>query len=366
MAGAFSRLGKDAVRLGSIMMICRRFRLSLVALCALFFPVLAHAQSYPPAWNSSASYAIGDQVQINGNVLRAIKAVAPGTFKYSSWELWQVRASSTYLVGIGQTFTSIRTAWTFIQNARIADGAYLHLYLSSAHGGYSEMLTSAFSLDHAFGAKISLIGDNPSDTFIFNGNGSDGLTIDSGHALAAVTNIGLTGTFNAAVAIHASANSCIQSVSGVNVAGFNRGVEADTGAYLNCAANLTFTNVVAFDFGALENGIIIVGNGFTCNHSVDEAFFATLGGDIQALNPVIQFGSVAGAYAVDGGVMDIVGAHITQCGVGIAADQSSRIIAEASTLSGNTLDLSADHGATIDALGGTYATVFNGNGGLIF
>jgi hypothetical protein len=63
---------------------------SFCFLSALALLSVARAQSYPPAWNSAAHYAIGDQVQAAGNVYRAIKAVSSAVnpaADYTDWEL---------------------------------------------------------------------------------------------------------------------------------------------------------------------------------------------------------------------------------------------------------------------------------------
>jgi hypothetical protein len=44
----------------------------------MILAVACAAQSNPPAWTSTATYASGDQVQRNGNVFRATKAVPAG------------------------------------------------------------------------------------------------------------------------------------------------------------------------------------------------------------------------------------------------------------------------------------------------
>ncbi len=164
-------------------------------------PNLARAQSFPPAWSSSASFAAGDIVQYGGNWYRAMTALsADGPYPasaYGKWELNYVRSNTTLAIGAGQAFANLAYAWQFARNARIADAAYLHLDIVTTSGNFNENFNSAFSLDHSFGALISIIGDNPNNIILnFTGATSNGLTIDTGHVIGLVDNLVLTGSFS--------------------------------------------------------------------------------------------------------------------------------------------------------------------------
>ncbi len=153
------------------MFVCRwrkasRLALALSALVVfILVPGAGRAQSNPPAWSSSAVYAVGDQVQTGGNVYRAITKISSpsGTspaVDYTHWQLSQVLSNTTLLIGGGQTFPNLVTAWTYALYARVADGVYLHFYISTARGDFQEDFGGPFLLDHGSGARIAILGDN--------------------------------------------------------------------------------------------------------------------------------------------------------------------------------------------------------------
>ena len=301
-----------------------------IALCAaaavalLTFATPCRAQSYPPAWSAGASYAVGDQVQLNGNVLRAIKAVSPGGFKYASWELWEVRASSTYMIGIAQTFTSLPAAWTFAQNARVADGAYLHFYISSAHGAFNETFSAPFSLDHGSGARMSIIGDNESNvTLTFHD--VNGLVIDSGHTFGLLSNLTLVGqtTDISYTGITATRNSTLPAVQFVAITGFSLPIIAEYGASIT----MNHEGVTQGTYGI-------------------QALF---GGVINAESCTVT-GCTCGVYASDGGIIDISSGSITSCYSGIFAERRGYVNASSATFGANKhIDIEADTAAVVSA-----------------
>jgi len=204
----------------------------------------AFGQSFPPAWSSTAHYALGDIVQENQNYYRCTHAVTTPTLDpskaYFNWELWEVRLNTTVLIGTGQTFPTLQAAWAYGQCARISQGAYLHYYLVSTQGAHSETISSGLSLDHPFGASISIIGDSEAKNSLHIPFGSNGITIDSGHALALISNVQLLGDDEAHVALTASDNSLI-SLSNCNVNGFDNCLHATFGAMLHLSPTVTFT-----------------------------------------------------------------------------------------------------------------------------
>ncbi len=74
---------------------------------------------------------MGDLVTDYGNIYRCEVTVSTPYLDpsktYKNWELFYVRSSTTLPIGVGQTFPDLATAWTYAHNARVAQGAYLHL-----------------------------------------------------------------------------------------------------------------------------------------------------------------------------------------------------------------------------------------------
>jgi hypothetical protein len=94
------------------------------------------------------------------------------------------------MIGTGQTFTTLAAAWTYAQNAKIADGGYLHFYISSVNGNFTEAFTAPFLLDNQGGARMALIGDSTSND-ILQFNGTNGLIVDKGHSFNTLSNLTL-------------------------------------------------------------------------------------------------------------------------------------------------------------------------------
>lgn len=216
----------------------------IACICA---PVMAGAQNFPPAWNAAAHYAAGDQVQENGNVFRCTHAVTAPNLdpaKAYYWELWEVRLNTTLLVGVGQTFPTLSAAWAYGLSARIVGGAYLHYYVVTTAGAYLQTLTTGLSLNHPFGANISIIGDSKAGNEFYMPSGSSGFSIDSGHNLAALINLQIIGSNSTNSGISVSGNARIGLVSNCYLNGFVMCIHAYDGGCLNCDKYVTFSGPV--------------------------------------------------------------------------------------------------------------------------
>jgi len=328
--------------------------ISLALLAA--WPSLARAQSYPPEWKSTSSYAIGDQVQLNGNVLRATHAVTPGGFKYDEWELWEVRANSNVMIGSGQTFTTFPAAWAYVQNARIAEGAYLHLYISTAKMAFSENFTSPVNLNHPFGANISIIGDNQADVNL--SFSATGFTLDSGHSIALISGMTLTGSQTGS-AIQLIGNASIKAVTNVPISLFRIGIDSQQGSSIYCDKYVTITQfgtaASAQDNASVvfEDGAIFSDGNLAGSNGLYEAF----GGYIQAKSSYLT-GCVNGVQATQGGVVNIEGAKLDNNTYGILATMRAHVDCENATFPRGVnqnydYDIECVAAATVDATGTT-------------
>jgi len=351
--------------------------LTLAALCSLAaaFSTKALAQSYPPAWSSSSAYAAGDQVQLNGNVLRAVIPSTAGSFIYSHWELWDVRANTTLMVGVGQTFTNLLTAWNYVHNARVTDGAYLHLYISTAHGAFSETFTSPFSLDQDSGANISIMGDKPGN-IILTFSASNGFVIDSAHAFGTLENLTMNGAANYS-GVAASNSATIGQIINLTVNNFGNSFTATTNA-----------NLYMPDFGATGYAQAVtasLGGTVNCPNVNLSARGGIEGGDLVATQGGIIYASGASLsnsntalYANYGGIIYASGSSIWGCTTGCFAIEGGKIYVERNTFGANVgagaqpneTDLDAKLGGLIDAflVTGTVPTqsIDTGYGSYIF
>lgn len=161
------------------------FRLVLVIfIAALSLCEAAQAQSYPPAWNNTSHYVPGDMVTDYGNVYRCLTAVTKPYLDpsktYADWELSYVRNNTSVLIGMGEPFPNLFTAWNYVRNARVAGAAFLHLNIVTTGGNLNETFSAPLSLDHESGGQISIVGDNVNNIQLSFPNGN-ALTIDSGH-----------------------------------------------------------------------------------------------------------------------------------------------------------------------------------------
>jgi len=325
--------------------------------------VAASAQSYPPAWSSSATYAIGDQVQVSGNIYRATETVSAGgvspAINYEHWELYYVRANTTLIIGKGQTFPTLHTAWIFLENARIAESASVKLYISSANGNYSETANTNFNLDHPFGSQISIMGDGTAVRIIFP---SIGFSIDSNHAFGSISNMNVSylGQGLGEYGIFATSNGNIADLSNVILYGFTDGIYAVGGGQVFCNNSLTFDDVKN-DVVASLNATITISGGLAIgapsysSHVAAYIFNASKGAQIQAEGSSLYNVSGSVAYAISGGVIDLDGSTIGYSTYGVEAYKGGRIIVANCKFENNGVDIVASEGGTVDAAGASYA-----------
>jgi hypothetical protein len=346
---------------------------------------VARAQSFPPAWSSNATYAAGDLVVEGGNIYRAIKPVishiANPAVNYTDWQLNQVQSNTTLMVGVGQVFPDLATAWTYALYCRVSDGVYLHFYISTNNGNFSESFSAPFLLDHGSGARIAILGDLTSHiTFSFSG--TNGMIIDTGHSLNTLSAVTLQSTAgNTVIGIKADGNASIAAVSDTVITGFNTCVQATN----NASVTLTSTmNMLGFSHDALDaedlgsivfNGGSIFGPGANTQAT---GLFSTSGGEIKAIGSVInacQQGALAseggridlisgtvsgcgfGIIATYGGSIDFNGGAATSCGIGVDASERGYIDISDGSATGNLIyDLTCSAGGYITAASASYVT----------
>lgn len=333
----------------------------VLAVPSVFLPALSRAQSYPPVWSSTASYAAGDLVQYGGNWYRAIKALsAHGPYPsngYGDWEMNYIRSNTTIMIGVGQQFSSLQDAWAFILEARVADGAYLHLAISTAHGELLDTFTGQFSLDHQSGSKISIIGDNNSKIFLGGSAGfpGNGFTLDTGHDLALLSGVTVLGQgLNAGgTGINVTGGASISCV-GVQVTLFDIGVAASQNANVEMDGTSGTPLSAGYGIYAITNASVTL-IGFSCMDVPTGAIlFASSGGTISAEDCTLNGESSAntvGVNAVAGGSIDVSSSSIKDFAIAMKAFDHSFINAEDVVIGGNQTDMSAIQNAVINASG---------------
>ena len=349
-------------------MLAKCYVMTMATMALLFSLVsVGTAQTSPPAWSATATYSIGDQAQMNGNIYRAIKAVGTAGLKptvaYRYWELYYVRANTTLVIGVGQTFPDLVSAWNYGLNATIAGSAALTLYISTAKGNFNETFTGGFALDHAFGARITIEADHADNTNLTFTNTS-GFYLDSGHAIGFIGDLQLTSASTGGyTAFYLSGNASIFETFGMIFNNFYAAVYVEKGAQINCANTLLFDGV-HYPFIADSNASISISGGFSfsndtlnSNPQMYAAFYAEDGGRIFAENCTVYNAKYEIAYATSGGTIDVSGGTLALAPIGLVAVSGGRIEAEYSTISQCANDdLDADHGGTINAAGATYTT----------
>ncbi len=341
----------------------------------------ACAQSFPPVWNSTASYAAGDIVQYGGNWYRAMTAITthyvnPAT-TYGSWELNYARSNTTLLIGVGQSFSSLQNAWLFAHNARVADGAYVHFDIITTKGAFNETFTLPFSLDQGSGANMSIVCDHPANnTLTFSG--SNGFTIDSGHAFGLLENLNLVGTPDYS-GIYATNSASLTEAANCTVSGFGISCYASSNAALNLpdVFPTNFSTALYADLG----GTISAPNVRALDEHLNlytYGLLANRGGTIYADGATLA-GVNSGALAENGGLVYAYSSFIWGCAYGCVAQNGGRVFVEYATFGMNAgsgatanqnADLSAYNAGIIDATRyqGTQPTVLGlgGDGSYVY
>jgi hypothetical protein len=324
----------------------------LAALVAV--PAKGFSQAFPPVWSNTATYAGGDLVTDYGNIYRCIKDVTTPYLDpsktYANWELYFVRNNTTIVIGTGQPFPSLTTAWTYSKNATIAQGAYLHLTISTANGDYAETMASPFSLDHPFGASISILGDHASKiklTFSFIG-----FTLDSGHALGALSNVTLKGP-GGDIGLQATTGATMASVSGVEIDGFLSDVNASVNA------SITFSNLTISNSNTQGQGITC-SSGATIYFQTAESLtgtgasgsigiFAIDGGRVVAESFIISHWGT-GIQCWEGGYVDAYTSYLENCSIGIDSELRGFVDDNDGSFTSNTDDVECRTGGGVAVL----------------
>jgi hypothetical protein len=342
----------------------------ILAICLLVGSSEARAQSYPPAWSSSSKYAVGDVVQAGGNWYRAIKAITtpPGTSPttdYTDWQLNVVLANTTLMIGKSQTFPTLTAAWDYVLYARVADGVYLHLYISSAHGNYSQTLTSPFLLDYGSGARIAILGDSQAND-VFTVGKINGFIIDTGHSLNTLSTftIETSSTNNSSDGLKLDLNASITLAEDLTLSGFSNDIHAEQGASVTlgygCNIQNFLTNGCLAETGASilfplnppnGAGTFIDGNGGG-NAGTNNGLVADYGGEIIAQGCVIDYcnNAVSASY---GGTVEFTTGFVNDCATGCLATDRGIVNCGSTSFQFCTKDLIASVGGYIMAQGAT-------------
>ncbi len=346
-----------------------RFRLLLLVLC-IALPFFSHAQSFPPAFSKTGSYAAGDVVQYGGNWYRAMKALsANGPYPasaYGDWELNFVRSNTTLVIGVGQPFANLVYAWQFARNARIADAAYLHFSISTQNANFAETFTGPFSLDHGSGALISIIGDVVDNITLNFPAFSNGLVIDTGHTIGTISGVQITGVLTAASFESYTggiqmASGNISNLTNAIISQFTQGINATEGSTIVAYQGLEITacmngiqasyssSVIApaahITLGAYQGGASTEGIGLLAGEN------ATIDCENAIIGNATNFGQ--GVVAQNGGVVNVSSTTISEWRAGCYADSKGHIDAEGATLKNNTYDISVAQAGTVNDSGAT-------------
>ncbi len=323
----------------------------------------AEAQTYPPAWSASSTYAAGDIVQLGGNWYRAVKAVtangASPVSNYASWELNFVRSNTTLMIGGGQIFPTLDTAWKYALNARVADGEYLHLYISTAKSAYNETLSAPFLLDHSSGARMAILGDNVGD-ILLQFQDTNGFIIDTGHSFNTISGVSLYNDTpsNHNDGVKASLQAAILSLSNIGVRGFYNEIHVSQGASVTLSSNVVFGSTEHTEVLAETMGTVYIPTTITINQpgtNSEYGLLAQYGGVIYAQNSITISGYAYGAATFEAGILELNSATISSCTVGCEAQARGIIALTGGSVTGSTqYDLEADQGGYIYPFNTTY------------
>jgi hypothetical protein len=276
---------------------------------------------------------------------------------YTDWELNFVRANTTLMIGTGQTFPTVTAAWNYALNARVADGSYLHFYISSANGNFSQTFTSTFLLDHVSGPRMAILGDNQAnDTLIFNC--PNAFVVDTGHSFNTLSGFQLENidVNDATTAIKANLEATISAVANMTVTGFGTDVFCGQDASITIDGSTTL--VMSGDTGidSETGGSVICPQGLTITATgMGIAFYANYGGQISAPGSTVSQ-LTDGVDASNGAIVNISGGTVSHCTFGCIASNRAYINSSDSHLSSNTTDLYAEVGGYINAAGATYTS----------
>jgi hypothetical protein len=350
-------------------MTCNRLALVLTVLALLCQASFAQTK-FPPAWVNTATYAPGDLVTDYGNIYRCEVAVTKPYLDpsktYQSWEMFYVRSNTTILIGVGQAFPDLATAWKYVQNARIAEAAYLHLNIVTTGGVFNQSFTAPFSLDHASGSQISIIGDNASNINL-DFTTSNGFTIDTNHSLGSLSHFSMLGSTNF-TGISASTGASIANLDHIGITGFNTAVSASSSSNLTFGADITITSPSFYGCAATNNASIsFPSQELTCSGTSGTlaSLYAATGGQISAEGASLT-NSFYEADAEWGGNIDVTNASISNSlGAGCWC-QDSTILAVSCTFSNNEVDLQCEYQGMINAFRDNTTNYLTSSGGNVY
>lgn len=341
-------------------------------------PCLLRAQSSPPVWNNTSNYVAGDMVTDYGNVYRCIKPITTHYLDpsktYTNWELNYVRSGTTLTIGTGQTFPSLKTAWTFIENATIAQGAYLHLAISTANGPYSESLGLGMNLDHPFGSSISIMGDNAENVDFTSVTDANAFTLDNSHAIGSISKMSFYGGSLGAPGmsvLNANTGAVFNNVSGLSVSNYNHCYYAEQLAQIQITGLISFGSGQQNYFWADQGGFIsIFGNQTFSNASqgqVGICMQATAGGQINTGSLTISNFTTAVSVSTGGTVITPF-SIIENSTVGVSCTKRGMVDSHYDTFTSNGTDIKVSQGGTVDITSGTYSssTVGTNDGSYIY
>lgn len=345
------------------------FLLMLVGAVTAVWPSTGIAQTFPPTWSSTSSYATGDIVLYQGNWYQATTAVASGgaapSGNYNKWELNYVRANTTLAIGAKETFTTFQTAWQFAENCRIAQSAYLHFAITSTEGSAYNYFSSAFSLDHGSGAQISIIGNSPFDvTLAFDL--SSGFTLDSGHSIGLISGVSIIGydgfgeRYPAAYTTYSglalSGGASVGDIVNTTFEYCPIGISASS----NSTATLSSTCLFKYcpDGIVADTGAAITCSSvdFTCNNGTTIAISANHGAQVVDQDAKIDNaskGTSIGADAQNGAAIDLTGSTLTGFDIGGLAEYKGFINLNKADISACTDSVYVDYGGGASVAGAT-------------
>jgi hypothetical protein len=231
------------------------------------------------------------------------------------------------------------------------------MYISSAHGNFAETFSNTFSLDHPFGANISIIGDNvKNDTFSFPQ--STGLTLDSGHCFGSISNLTISGV--AAVAgITARQAATIPNLSSITFSGWGTAVYATGNAYVFVGTDVLVNKIpnmstvfYAQDGASIEiYGLEIDGKKATYTIGLQADTNARVDCESCILSN-LTYGVRTGHY----GHVNVYSSIIEDCSNGVNSADRGYIAANDVSFSSNGTDIVCSDGGLVMADGATYST----------
>ncbi len=328
-----------------------------IACCVFLAPLTAGAQTVPPQWSKTATYAPGDMVTYDGNVYRCLHAVTTQdlvpTSAYYSWELNYARNPIVIQIGSRMPFPSLAVAWAYIANARIAQSSTISIEIITKYANFDETFSAPFSLDHPNGAQITIAGDSLANIQL-SFTQSSGFILDTGHAFGGVSTLQLETAEPSTQGFYTSTNATMGLISNVEINGFSTGIFADWGSTVAVNSTTTITNFTASGVYAAHNATVNIASGITLASVIagartDTGLFAQYGGHITAPACIIHY-CHNGLLATEDGSIAATGATIGSNDYGVVAAFRGHIEVEGITASGSTYyDLICSTGGTIDA-----------------